>query len=70
MQAQNELSQTTSGQLDPKLRRTNPIRNLSAPIMFDGRAVSFSSNASNSDETINAVKEILLTAYRTRTTKG
>ena len=47
----------------------NYKRDTSLSLNIDGCIVSFTSNTKNSDEAIQAAKEILLSAYRTRTTR-
>ena len=56
---QVKIDRQTSGQVDPKCNITN------IPFVINGCTVSFSSNK-RTDDPIEAVKEILLTAYRSR----
>ena len=60
----------TSGQLDPKFRSDINRFGISVPFVIDGCSVTFSRSAQSGDETIKAVKEILLSAYRTRFTNS
>ena len=69
MQTQTEMILPTSSQVDPKLKIINPKRKNEMPFIINGCSVSFTSYARNTDEPIKAVKEILLSAYRTRTAR-
>ena len=53
----------TSGQVGPKI---NIVKDTGMPVIINGCAVSFSSSPKGADEAIKTVKEILLSAYRTR----
>jgi len=62
---QTTLNHRTSGQHDPKLN--NKTRKQSTtPIVINGCSVTFSPSINKTDEPLKAVKEILLSAYRTR----
>ena len=68
MQAQSDVQ--TSGQAAPMNKNKKQGHNTVIPFSINGCAVSFTSNANSTNEPLAAVKEILLSAYRTRTTKG
>lgn len=60
----------TSGQVDPKCEGLSNNQDTPVSFIINGCAVSFSSNAKNTGEPIKAIKEILLSAYRTKTARG
>jgi hypothetical protein len=62
----NTLNVQTSGQLDPKLKSVKEKNHKIIPFIIDGCAVSISSTPKGTDEPMKTVKEILLSAYRTR----
>jgi len=63
------LNAQTSGQVGPKCKSENK-RGAVQPFIIGGCAVSFSSTPKNTDNTMKTVKEILLSAYRTKAIKG
>lgn len=67
--AMQQLNTPTSGQLVPKYSGTNKSGK-ATPFIINGCAVSITSTPKSTDEPIKAVKEILLSAYRTRRIKG
>ena len=68
MQSQGNITILTSGQLDPKIKSENK-QNTAMPFIIDGCAVFCTSTARGTEEPIKAVKEILMSAYRTRTAR-
>ena len=62
------MGMQASGQLGPKCNNINYHRNNTIPFAINGCTVSFTSSDSNTDEPIKAVKEILMSAYRSRIT--
>jgi len=68
MLAQNSLKSLTSGQVGSKCGNIEYPRDNVIPFIINGCSVSFSSNVKGTDEPIKAVKEILMSAYRTRIT--
>ncbi|MCK9479592.1 MAG: hypothetical protein M0R40_08880 [Firmicutes bacterium] len=58
-----------SGQLDIK-SEYQKCENLAPSIVIDGCTVSFTSTKKDTDETLMAVKEILLSAYGTKQVEG
>jgi len=67
MQTQNISVMQTSGQVGPKSGNIERNRSNTMLFIINGCAVSVSV-AEGTDDPINAVKEILLSAYRTRIT--
>lgn len=65
MSAQAQDYRQTSGQSDPKC--VNIRTQTDIPFTINGCTVSFTSSGKGSDDSIKAVKEILLSAYRTKT---
>jgi len=63
------LSAPTSGQIDPKCKSANRSGAVK-PFIIDGCTVSFSSSKKATDSTMKTVKEILLSAYRTKSVRG
>jgi len=61
-----QINMRTSGQNVPKCTKTQVVQ----PLMINGCAVSFSSSVKGTDEPIKAVKEILFSAYKTKTIRG
>ena len=68
MQPQRQANMQTSGQVGPKIISTNNHRDNVIPLTINGCTVSFTSNGKGANEPIKAVKEILMSAYRTRIT--
>ena len=66
MQALFQSNPQTSGQVDPKIKHSNKSRKSTMPVVINGCTVSFSSTATKTDEALGTVKEILLSAYRSR----
>ena len=64
----NQAVMQTSGQVGSKRKSEKYNQDEDMPFLIDGCSVLITSSASNSDETIRAVKEILFFAYRTRIT--
>ena len=61
-----QMDSPTSGQVGPKSGRDSNRFGIAAPFVINGCSVTFSKSARSGDDTIKAVKEILLSAYRTR----
>ena len=60
-----QLNKGTSGQIDPKSNIET-----AQPLIINGCAISFTSSPKGTDETIKTVKQILLSAYRTKAVRG
>jgi len=70
MTAQQKMNMRTSGQLVPKPNGMKHNQNPTTPFLIGGCSVSFTSTPKSTDETIKTVKEILLSAYRTKAVRG
>jgi len=71
MQAQSTIGLHTSGQIgavDPRYESIVCPCDKVNPFIINGCSVSFTSNSNGSDDSIKAVREILMSAYRTRNT--
>jgi len=66
MQTQIQTDRCASGQVDPKYANPDNQQRNTIPFIINGCAVSITSSAKNTDEPLIAVKEILLSAYRSR----
>jgi len=47
--------------------KANPTQITVMPFIINGCVISFASTATNTDEPLNAVKQILMSAYKTQT---
>ena len=56
----------TSGHIDPKYKNQNHKDRNAIPFVINGCVVSITSSAEKSDDVLNEVKMILLSAYRSR----
>jgi len=61
---------TTPSQVDHENMNQITKRNSSTSFVINGCVISFSSATKSTDEPIKAVKEILLSVYRTRVAKS
>jgi len=66
MQTQNKMSIQTVDQSDITLGHANNNRSKTVPLIINGCSVFMSYAPKGTDEAINAVKEILLSAYRAK----
>lgn len=67
---QEESNVRTSGQVDPKLNIIKNKPKTVIPFIIDGCTVSFTSTPKEKDDTIKTIKEILLSAYKTKTARS
>ena len=65
-----QLNLQTPGQVAPMNKHKNQQRNTGISFVINGCAVSCTSKVKGTDEPLAAVKEILLSAYRTRMTRS
>lgn len=65
-----EITVQTSGQSVPKSTDQPQGRNMGISFVLNGCSVSVTSNTAKGDEPLAAVKEILLSTYRTGTAKS
>jgi hypothetical protein len=59
----------TSGQVDPKYKTNTKINKTSSTLIVNGCAVTLTSSSSENDESLKAIRDILVSAYRTRMTR-
>ena len=68
MQAQKQTNTQTSGQNCLSAENIDNIRSSVIPFLIDGCTVSFTPTRKGTDEPMKAVKDILMSAYRTKRT--
>ena len=70
MKTRNIKMLTSEPHIAPKFFNADNDREAVTPFIIDGCVVSLSSTPENADNVIQKVKEILLSAYRTKAVRG